>query len=117
MAVSGLFVICAQPVSAGESVADLNAASCVGQVCRVEGMVAGVSVKKNNQIVLAFGRPYPNQTFTAVIDDDSGMQLRDVQNLAGQLARVTGLVKMHKGRPEAVLTHPSQLASAQQYTP
>lgn len=94
----------------GGEVTDLDAANCVGQVCRVEGLVTNVSIS-NNTIVLAFGKPVPDQTFTAVIDANAGLHFDDVQTYVGQYARVTGLVKMNNGRPEVVLSHPSQLAS------
>jgi len=74
--------------------------------------VTDVFVAKN-KIVLAFGKPYPNQTFTAVIDADSGLQFHSIQNYEGHKARVTGLVQLFHGHPEATLIHPSQLASAQ----
>lgn len=113
LAIPILLATCGGAAWAGEEVADSNAASCVGRVCRVEGVVANISISKNNKIVLAFGKPYPKQSFSAVIDANSSSQFQDIQAYEGRKARVTGLVTLNKGHPEAALIHPSQLSSLQ----
>ena len=112
LALAVMFMVGMQHVLASEFVTDDNVAHCVGQVCKVEGLLAAIFVSKNNDIVLAFGKPYPNQTFTAVIDADAAMQFQNIQAYEGHRTLVTGLVKLNGGRPEAVLSHPSQLALA-----
>jgi len=102
---------CTQLAWATGAVTASDAASCVGRVCTVEGQVANVVTSRNNTTVINFGRPYPRQVFSAVISADSSLQFHSAQIHEGSRVRITGLVKMHKGHPEAILDHPSQLAA------
>jgi hypothetical protein len=46
---------------------DSQAPQYVGKDVSVKGIVANVHVSKNGNIFFNFGRPYPNQTFAAVV--------------------------------------------------
>lgn len=95
----------------GEIVAS-EAASCVGRVCTVEGLVANVVTAKDKSTVIKLDGPSPSQAFSAVILADASSQFQSLENYEGRWVRITGLIKMHKGTPEAVLVHPSQLIPA-----
>ena len=112
LAVAVMLTACMQHVRASEFIPDANVDRCVGQVCKVEGVLAAISLSKNNDIVLAFGKPYPNQAFIAVVDANAAMQFQNIQAYEGHRTLVTGLVKLNRGRPEMLLSHPSQLVLA-----
>ncbi len=106
-----LFMVSAQLAWGFEAIADENVESCVGRVCRIEGVLADIHTLKNKDTVLDFGHPAPHQTFTAVIAADAASQFQFVQGYKGQRVRVTGLIKMRTGQLFTALDHPSQLAS------
>ena len=93
------------------TIGDTAAGSVVGQTLTVEGTVAGVTVLRTRTTFLNFGAPYPNQTFTAVIFRSAASGFPNPQQWEGRHVRVTGLVKLYRGRPEIVLNESSQIAS------
>lgn len=94
-------------------IAASEAASCVGRVCTVEGRVANVITAKDKSTIIKLDGPTPSQVFSAVLLADASTQFHALENYEGQRVRITGLIKMNKGAPEAVLVHPSQLASVE----
>ena len=94
-------------------IAASEAASCVGRVCTVEGLVANVVTAKDKSTVIRLDAPSHSKAFSAVILADASSQFQALENYEGRWVRITGLIKMHKGTPEAVLVHPSQLISAE----
>lgn len=94
-------------------IAASEAASCIGRVCTVEGRVANVVTAKDKSTVIKLDAPSPSQTFSAVMLAPVSTQFHALENYAGQRVRITGLIKMHKGAPEAVIVHPSQLTPAE----
>ena|SRR2546427_6012255 len=92
-------------------VPDSAAAAYVGQTVGVEGSVASVHVSRSGTIFLNFGAAYPNQTFAAVIFRSAASRFPNPQQWEGRHVRVTGLVKLYRGRPEIVLNESSQIAS------
>jgi DNA/RNA endonuclease YhcR with UshA esterase domain len=94
-------------------VADTQAARSVGRTVTVEGVVAQVSVsRRSNTTFLNFGRRYPNHTFTAVIFRSAANQFPNPRQWEGKRVRVTGEVRLYRGRPEIVLEEPRQLSLA-----
>jgi hypothetical protein len=91
---------------------DPSVDSCVGRVCKIEGLVVDVLNFRKN-VVLVIGDSYPGKRLKAIIDADSVPQFHNVKTFEGQKVRVTGLVKLSKGNPEMSLIHPSQLVSAE----
>ncbi len=56
------------------------------------------------------GRPFPNATFTAVIYGDHRGKFGTPETaLRGKRVCVTGQISDYQGKPEIVLTEPSQL--------
>ena len=94
------------------TVPDSEAAAHVGQAVAVEGLVASVHVSRSGIIFLNFGRPYPSQTFTAVILRAAAARFPDPHQWEGRRVRVTGEVRLYRDRPEVVLTAPNQLQPA-----
>lgn len=111
LAVTLLLMAFVQPAGAADVVNAADAASCVGQVCNIEGLVASVATSTDNTTVVSLGRPDARRTFSAVISADSASQFHTVLSHHPRKVRVTGLVKMRDGRPETVLSHASQLVS------
>jgi len=98
--------------SQAPTVPDSEAATHVGQTVTVEGLVAAVHVSRSGTVFLNFGRPYPSQTFTAVIFRAAAERFPDPPQWEGRRVRVTGEVRLYHGQPEIVLTAPSQLQPA-----
>jgi micrococcal nuclease len=59
---------------------------------------------------LDMGQPYPNEAFTAVIFGSDRVKFGEPEaTLAGKRICVTGQVRNYRGKPEIILTDPSQL--------
>lgn len=86
-----------------------------GKEIWVCGVVASVSRLAYGRIFLNFGRPYPNQVFTVMIDEkytsafDSRLGPRWENKLQGRWVCVYGLVKEYQGKPEILPTDPGQI--------
>ncbi len=108
-----LLMVSPQFAQAYGEIAASEAASCVGRVCTVEGKVANVVTAKDKSTIIKLDAPSRSQAFSAVILADASSQFHALENYEGRWVRITGLVKMHKGTPEAILVHPSQLTPAE----
>ena len=86
-----------------------EAASHVGETLTVRGVVANVGTSRAGNTFINFGRPYPNQVFTAVIFKERTGLFPNVHALEGQEVHVTGQIRLYKGKPEIILESPSQL--------
>ena len=59
---------------------------------------------------LDFGKPYPNQPFTAVIwGSDRAKFGTPETTLQGKRVCVSGAIREYRGKPEIILSDPSQL--------
>jgi hypothetical protein len=86
------------------------AAKHVGETAIVEGMVANVKhAPRFHAIFVDFDQPYPNQSFTAYIDEKDAAKFPDVDKLMSHKARVTGKIVLYRGKPEIVVEEASQL--------
>jgi DNA/RNA endonuclease YhcR with UshA esterase domain len=74
----------------------------------VTGKVAEVNFSPS-VVHINFEKPYPNQTFTAVIFVARTNQFQGLDKLKGQTVAVTGQIKDYHGRPEIVLANSNQL--------
>lgn len=91
-------------------ISDSQAAQYVGQTVTVEGIVAQVSVSSNSGTTfLNFGARFPNHTFTAVVFRSAASQFPNARQWEGKRVRVTGEVRLYRGRPEIVLEEARQL--------
>ena len=91
---------------------DSEAATHVGESVTVEDSVVGVHTTRSGTTFLNFGAAYPNQTFTAVIFRSAASRFSNPQQWEGKRVRVTGRVRLYRGRPEVVLEAPGQLVVA-----
>jgi len=89
----------------------------VGKTVRVCGTVKDVYRTNYNRIFLNFERPYPNQLFTVMVEEDYAFYFDQAfgykweSKLIGQWVCVSGTVTLYKGVPEIKPTSPDQLCS------
>lgn len=78
----------------------------------VEGPVASVRVSETGAIFLNLGRPYPHQSFTAIVLPADARYFPSPARWEGQYVRVTGVLGSYDKRPAMLLGAPSQLVKA-----
>ena len=127
---------CCSPLSyiPERSLTDRNASACFGQQgllghCRTSeprrsggphgrnrnGLRGGGSAEyeaneQNQPTLLDLGKPHPNAIFTAVIYGENRAKFATPEiSLRGKRICVTGQISDYQGKPEIVLTEPSQL--------
>jgi DNA/RNA endonuclease YhcR with UshA esterase domain len=112
LAASAVVCLCAFSISA----APLNpedAAGHIGETATVCGVVASAKYEanaKSQPTLLDLGRPYPHAVFTAVVYGDNRRKFGTPgTSLRGKRICVTGQISAYHGKPEIVLTDPSQL--------
>jgi hypothetical protein len=90
-----------------------DAANHIGQKATVCGLVASTKFDahlRSRPTFLDFGKPYPNQVFTAVIFGADRAKFGTPETtLQGKKVCVAGTIRQYRGKPEIVLTSPSQL--------
>jgi hypothetical protein len=108
-AVTGLWAFS----TAAASLSPEDAAGHMGETATVCGVVASTEYEANEQnqpTLLDLGKPYPNAVFTAVIYGENRAKFGTPENsLRGKRICVTGQIGDYQGKPEIVLTEPSQL--------
>jgi hypothetical protein len=109
-AMYGLFTL---PVNAADLHAE-DAAHHVGETATVCGVVASAKFDSDLQAqptFLDFGKPYPDQVFTAVVFGEDRAKFGTPEtSLRGKRVCVTGKIQEKRGMPEIVLSDPKQLA-------
>jgi hypothetical protein len=90
----------------------------VGETATICGLVAGARYYQSpegSRSYLNFDRPYPNQSFTAVIEAPNRAKFRRPPEVLfnGKTICVTGLVTTYSGRPQIVVENPSQIVVQQ----
>lgn len=90
-----------------------NAAGHIGETATVCGMVASAEFEadeQNQPTLLDLGKPHPNAVFTAVIYGENRAKFGTPESsLSGKHICVSGQISDYQGKPEIVLTEPSQL--------
>jgi hypothetical protein len=90
-----------------------DAANHIGESATVCGVVASAKFEANarsHPTFLDLERPYPNAPFTAVIFGHDRPKFGAPEtSLRGKRICVTGKISDYRGKPEIVLTDPSQL--------
>jgi hypothetical protein len=84
----------------------------VGETVSVRGLVEQVSVSKKGHAFLNFGGRYPNQIFTGFIPAQNVANVggqKFLESLAGNPVSLSGKIELYKGRPEIVISSPSQI--------
>jgi hypothetical protein len=91
-----------------------DAATHIGQNATVCGVVASTKFDghlKSQPTFLDFGKPYPQQVFTAVIFGANRAKFGTPETaMQGKRVCVSGSIREYRGRPEIILSDPSQLA-------
>lgn len=107
-----LFVIAALAVAqtSGNYTA-LEAAKHVGETATVTDKVDGFHQSGKGNIFLNMGGKFPNQAFTAFIPSSSAAQFSNAQQYEGQTISVSGKITLYRGKPEIVVTSPSQVSA------
>ena len=100
-------------IAVGGSISAADAASHVGESTKVCGVVASAKYAtgtRKQPTFLNLDRPYPNQVFTALIwgSDRSAFPYAP-EGLQGKRICVKGVIEVYKGRPEIIVTGPSQI--------
>jgi len=112
------FSLAALPVWASVSaradpLAPADAAGHVGEVTTICGLVASAKYAPQSigaPTFLDFGSAYPRAAFTAVIlGGDRAKFGAPEKTLQGKEVCVSGEVRIYKGTPQIILTHPDQL--------
>ena len=98
-------VVQANPVT----ISPRQAAHHVGEQATVKGRVVVVYTAPHGETYLNFGAEYPNQLFSVVIDAAHADQFPKVHDLEGRVVKVSGVIKLHRGKPEIVVEKPDQL--------
>jgi DNA/RNA endonuclease YhcR with UshA esterase domain len=95
------------------SISPGDAASHVGETVTVCGLVASAKYAANSRAQPTFldmGQPYPNQPFVAVIFGTDRAKFGEPEaTLSGKRICVTGQVRNYRGKPEIIVSDPSQL--------
>ncbi len=108
-----LALLAAIPARA-EQLAAEDAAKHIGETATVCGVVAGGKYNAASHAqptFLDFGKPYPDQVFTAVIFGSDRSKFGTPETtLRGRRICVTGKLQDRGGLPEIILTDPKQLS-------
>ncbi len=102
------------PVSAANLRCE-DAASRIGETATVCGVAASAKFEANvpsRPTLLDLEKSYPHAVFTAVIYGDNRSKFGTPEtSLRGKRICVTGQISDYRGKPEIVLTDPSQLTN------
>jgi len=108
-----LLTLGASPIRAAE-IAPEEAGKHAGETATVCGVVASARFSersKSQPTFLNLGRPYPNQVFTVVIFGRDRVKFGTPEStLLRKRICVTGPITLFQGRPETVISEPSQLS-------
>ena len=105
-----LAALLAPPATAQTVVRPEAASAYVGRAVLTEGTVVGVGFsRRSSTTFLNFCAPYPDQCLTAVIFRSAQPFFPDAQAWEGQRVRVSGTVKLYRGKPEIILETPRQI--------
>lgn len=105
------FALLAAPALA-ETIQPTDAAAHVGQTVTVAGTVSEVHTStRSGATFVNMGGRYPDDAFTGVIFSEDASKFPGVEALSGKTVEITGLVRLHKGKPEIVLKDRAQLKS------
>jgi hypothetical protein len=111
-AAAAALALWALPISAA-TVSPDDAAKHISQTATVCGVVASTKFDahlRSQPTFLDFGKPYPDQVFSAVIlRYDRGKFGTPETTLQGKRVCVSGKIREYRGKPEIILTDPKQL--------
>ena len=103
----------AAPATTPPVVTPAQAANHVGEEVVVRGQVTQIVLSVNLTTHINFGGIYPKHVFTATILKANQALFPHVRELDGKLVHVQGVVHLYRGKPEIVLTRPTQIRAAE----
>ena len=109
LCLTALLGIAAATASAQTTISTDQAKAHVGQTVVVQGRVASVHTSRAGHTYLNFDRPFPDQTFTAVIFRSDSSKFSNPAQWQGKTVRVRGMITLYRGKPEIILKEPDQL--------
>ena len=109
-----LLIVRSISIAEEQSVKPTDAEKYVGKEKTVCGMVASATYArrtKGQPTFLNLDQPYPNQIFTIVIWGSDRKKFNSAPEAfyKGKTICVTGKIKSYKGRPEIIVSDPSQI--------
>jgi hypothetical protein len=96
-------------VSRAGDYSGVEAAKHIGEQAAVTDRVDDVHEAKGNIFVNMGGR-HPNEAFTAFIPSKSAKDFPDIKECKGLTLTISGKIQDHQGKPEIVVTSPSQIS-------
>lgn len=106
-------ILWCQAALSENTIKDSGAREHVGEYCAVKGVVADVYTSRKGNTFLNFGKPYPDQIFTAVVFRSDAYRFDNLHQWEGRTLIVRGLIKLYRGKPEIILKDPAQLSAAE----
>jgi len=111
LTLSVALLVALSAAAAGTVIPDTEAAKHVGETVSVKGTVAAVVVARGEVTYVNFGKPYPNDTFSAVIKREARSRFQEPAKWKGKTITVTGTIQLSKKKtPQIVLENPSQVS-------
>ncbi len=106
-----LLLVFASFVSAQETSPTLETiASFEGKTITICEKVTGTRETKGENVLLNFGKPYPNNAFSVIIfKRDRDKFSYNPLDLKDKTICITGMVVMYKGKPEIVIKNESEI--------
>jgi len=101
------------PAKAPPLITPAQAANHVGEEVVVRGQVTQIVLSVALTTHINFGGLYPNHVFTATIAKANQALFPRIRELDGTLVHVQGVVHMYRGKPEIILTRPTQIRAAE----
>jgi hypothetical protein len=105
-----LFLLIATRADELPVIKDSEAVQYVGKSVEVRGLVVSVTISPLGTACISFGREYPDQTFAGFIAVGSKMETdQRIAMLQGKIIGITGVIKLHQGKPEIKVTSGDQI--------
>ena len=116
---SQILILCAAVVfgplpAVAATISPEGAQAHAGETATVCGTVESAHFaprSRGQPTFLDFGRPYPNEMFTALIWGSERPKFGEPERtLQGKRICITGPIRLYRGKPEVILSNPSQIA-------
>jgi DNA/RNA endonuclease YhcR with UshA esterase domain len=112
--ITSMVLIAGAAAAPADSLNPEESASHVGKNATVCGLVASATYAAGSAAAptfLDFGKPYPNETFTAVIFGSDRKKFGTPEmSLREKQVCVTGEIRLYQGKPQIILRDPKQLS-------
>lgn len=105
------FIFAAGNIFSQVTVTSAEAKDHVGETIMVQGKVFDVYTSSKGKVLINFDNKFPNQTFTAVINENSTIDVSAIKS--GSILTVSGLIKSFKDKPEIVIETQDQIVKVE----